>query len=71
MNIVYPAKYKVHYWNEFKGQEYIATGITFGENFSDAVKMIEKYYGDSLMSISIELDEEQSVFELSDETVDE
>ena len=55
---MYPVEYEVHSWNEVADKEDIVHGITFGENYSDAMYNIEKYYGDTLISVKLFMCEE-------------
>lgn len=67
---MFPAKYSALIWNECNETTEHVTGITFGENYADAMKNIEAYYGDELIEVTIELQEEATVYEVSSEKVE-
>ena len=62
---MFPAKYSALIWNEFDEVTERVTGITFGENYTDVMKNIEAYYGNELIEVSIGLQEEATVYEVS------
>lgn len=59
----YPAFYEVITWDEFKGEQEKLHGVTFGENWAEVAQNLEEYYGDTLISMTIELQEKNTVFE--------
>lgn len=67
---MFPAKYSALIWNEFNGVTERVTGITFGKNYAEAMENIEAYYGDELIEVTIELQEEATVYEVSSEKVE-
>lgn len=67
---MFPAKYSALIWNEFNGVTERVTGITFGKNYADAMENIEAYYGDGLIRVTIELEEEATVYEINSEEVE-
>lgn len=62
---MFPAKYSALIWNEFDEVTERVTGITFGKNYAEAMENIEAYYGDELIRVTIELEEEATVYESS------
>ena len=67
---MFPAKYSALIWNELDGVTEKVTGITFGENYTDVMKNIEAYYGDELIRVTLELEEEATVYEVSSTEVE-
>lgn len=62
---MYPAKYTVEIWVPDETDNPVrVSGITFGENFTEVMSNIESYYGDELLTVYIELQEEAPVYEL-------
>lgn len=61
----YPAKYMAKIWNDDEGVVKTVTGITFAENFTEAMANIESYYGDEMVEVTIELFEECTIYEFS------
>ena len=59
----YPAFYEVTVWNEFKKEQEKLHGVTFGKSWAEVAQNLEEYYGDTLISMTIELQEENTVFE--------
>lgn len=59
----YPAFYEVTTWDEFKGEREKLHGITFGESWAQIAQNLEEYYGDTLINMTIELQEKNTVFE--------
>jgi len=55
---MFPVEYEAHVWNEIFKKEEIVHGITFGEDFADAMYNIEHYYGDDIISIKLYMLEE-------------
>lgn len=62
---MFPAKYSALIWNSINNKSERVTGITFGENYADAMKNIEAYYGDDIVRVTLELEEEATVYEVS------
>lgn len=62
---MFPAKYSALIWNEFDEVTERVTGITFGENYTDVMRNIEAYYGEDLIQVTLELEEEATVYEVS------
>ena len=61
---IFPALYTAEVYDSVHGRMEKIKGITFAEDFSEAMKNIEGYYGEELNSIFLELQEEQSIWEL-------
>lgn len=61
---IYPAIYEAEIYNDIQQHTEHVKGITFAPSFSIAMMNIESYYGEELMSVKIELQEEQTVWEL-------
>ena len=49
--MMYPFLYKVNYWDELKDNYPKVCGVTFAENYAEAMKNIESYYGDTITEI--------------------
>lgn len=64
MNEMYPAIYTAEVWNVIDGIRETIKGVTFGHDFTEAMTNIETYYGEDLISVSIELQESQTVWEI-------
>ena len=63
----YPVKYEVEICSEFKDFKVEKIkGVTFGENFTDAMYNIEEYYGKELLTVKLEMLEEASVYEFTE-----
>lgn len=60
---MYPALYTVEFWDDITHEMKTVKGITFADNFTEAVERIEDYYGLTLNSVTIELQEEKTVWE--------
>ena len=67
---MFPAKYSALIWNDLDGVTERVTGITFGKNYTDAMDNIEAYYGKEIIEVSIELQEEATVYEISSKEVE-
>lgn len=67
---MFPAKYSALIWNDINKTSERVTGITFGENYTDAMKNIEAYYGEDLIKVTLELEEEATVYEVSSTEVE-
>lgn len=63
---MYPALYTAEIWDDIDHKMRTVKGITFANNFTEAAERIEDYYGLELNSVTIELQEEQTVWELTD-----
>ena len=64
---MYPFEYEVQVYDEFseKVNKYETIhGITFADTYTEAMKNIESYYGDTIIDIKLYMNEEQSVYEL-------
>lgn len=64
--MTYPVLYTAEVWDEITRKMLTVKGITFADNFTEAAERIEGYYGETLNSVTIELKEEQTVWELKD-----
>ena len=64
--MTYPVLYTAEVWNEIAHEMETVKGITFADNFTEAAERIEGYYGLTLNSVTIKLQEEQTVWELKD-----
>lgn len=63
---MYPVLYTAEIWDDIIHEMRTVKGITFANNFTEAAERIEDYYGLELNSVTIELQEEQTVWELTD-----
>lgn len=63
---MYPVLYTAEIWDDITHEMKTVKGITFADNFTEAAERIEDYYGEILNSVTIELQEEQTVWELKD-----
>lgn len=51
---LYPTKYKIKYWSEFDNAIVVKYGLTYAENYTDFMAMIEDFYdSDNIESIEI------------------
>lgn len=64
---MYPVLYTAEIWNEIDHEMETVKGITFADSFTEAAERIEGYYGETLNSVTIELQEEQSVWEFTED----
>lgn len=65
---MYPVKYEVEITSEYNDWKIEKVkGVTFGENYADAAKNIESYYGNELISMKMEMLEEASVYEFRED----
>ena len=63
--MMYPFLYKVNYWDELKDNYPKVCGVTFAENYAEAMKNIESYYGDTITEIeSLICLEESTILEI-------
>lgn len=60
--MTYPFLYKVNYFDEFNTTYPKVCGITFAEDYTQAMKNIESWYGDTIVEI-------ESLFCLEDSTI--
>ena len=61
---MYPFVYKATIADEYaEGCEGTVKGVTFGDSYVAAMNNIESYYGDELIDIQIECQEEAPVYE--------
>ena len=60
---MYPAIYWCKIYDDIEMKMISISGCTLAENFTDAMRHIEAYYGDELCDVTIELMEESSVIE--------
>lgn len=60
---MYPIEYKVTVWIEEEEKNKIYYGITFGENYTEAMAKIEDYYGKEIIDVKLFMNEEGEVFE--------
>lgn len=63
---MYPVKYKAKIYDETDTREDVVYGITFAENYSQAMENIECYYGDTIIEISLYMLEDTSVYEFNE-----
>lgn len=61
---MYPALYTAKVYDNIERKTEIVKGITFADTFTTAMENIEGYYGDTLISVELELEEESSIWEL-------
>lgn len=60
-----PYIYKIKYYDEVKETNKIAAGVTFAHKWSEAMKYIEDFYGNTLISVeSLDEFEEDYLLEL-------
>lgn len=61
-------RYKIVYYNEIEDKSITVYGITFGENYTEAMKNIEESYGDTLESVDcLEMITDISTYEITPE----
>ena len=61
---MYPVEYIVTIWNDLTNKKEIVKGITFGENYTEAMSKIEDYHGDEIIDIKMFMLEENSIYNL-------
>lgn len=61
---MYPVEYEINIYDDIDKKERIIHGITFAENFTEAMSNIEEYYGKDIIDIKLFMNEESSVYEL-------
>lgn len=62
---MYPVEYEIKIYDEIDEKKEIIHGITFAENFTEAMSNIEKEYGETIIDIKLFMDNgESSVYEL-------
>ena len=67
-----PVVYKVRFWDEIDKKSLVQSGFTFASSFSEAAGILEKVYGNDLMTIlRLELLDESEVLPLSSKMVNE
>ena len=67
-----PVVYKVRFWDEIDKKSLVQSGFTFASSFADAAGILEKVYGNDLMTIlRLELLDENEVLPLSSKMVNE
>lgn len=59
--IVYPATYRATVYNETSAEIENVQGFLFAESFAKAAEIVEQYYGNELISVSLFLMEETGV----------
>ena len=66
-------KYKVAYLDDIDNKETISKGITYADNFSNAVCNIEQYYGEnSISSLAVySTDEYSTCYEFEEDETNE
>ena len=65
---MYPFLYTVEYYDEINYKLETIQGITFADNFTEAAERIENYYGEMLESVTINIQEESTVWEFDPES---
>ena len=69
--MICPFEYEIKIFESDEKTERIVHGITFGNNYADAVENIESYYGDTIIEIlHVFMNDACSVYEF-EETNDE
>ena len=64
---MFPVKYIAKIYDEAaNAREEVVYGITFAENYYQAMENIEGYYGDTIIEISLYMLEEDSVYEFNE-----
>ena len=61
---MYPVEYIITYYDESDYSTDVIQGITFAENFTEAMSNIEEYYCNGIIDIKMYMLEESSVYEL-------
>lgn len=65
-----PVKYTIDFWDDWKESRVRISGITFAPNYIEAMENICNYYGDECInSVTIEMLEEATVYELENAEV--
>ena len=61
--MIYPVEYIANVYDEVEIKNDIVHGVTFAENYAEAMKNIETYYGDNIIDVKLFMLEESSVYE--------
>ena len=66
---MYPVEFKVISWNDITEKEETNHGVTFAENWAEAMANVESYFGSDLISVRLFMLEEGNcyIFENSNE----
>ena len=65
--MTYPVLYTAEIWDIITHEMKTVKGITFADTFTTAMERIEDYYGEVLNSVTIELQEESTVWEFKND----
>lgn len=63
----FPVLYKVLIWDEDERREKMCYGVTIAESYQEAITFIESYYGDTIIEISLYMNEENVLYEFNKE----
>lgn len=61
---MYPVEYRVRCWDDYEGNEYETYGVTFAENYTEAMSNIESYYGKDIIEVKMFMQEKNLVYEI-------
>lgn len=62
---IFPVEYEINMWDEFVGKSKTVYGVTLAKSYTEAMNNIEKYYGDSIIEISLYPHEDSGVYEFN------
>ena len=62
---IFPCEYKASIYNEIEHKEEYVCGITFANNFTEAMSNIESYYEDELIDVQLFMCEAGVVYEFN------
>ena len=68
---MFPIISKIRYFNECTGKMEEENRAYYANNLTDAAQKMEDYYGDTIDKVSFELFEEDWLFKVSDEAIEE
>lgn len=61
----FPVEYKVYIWDKSEKNAETFYGVTMAKSYAEAMDNIEKYYGNSIIEISLYGHEEGTVYEFN------
>ncbi len=67
---MYPVEYKVAIWDDDVEKVEKRHGVTFAENYAEAMANIEQYYGDTIIDVKLFMNEECTVYEFEATQID-
>lgn len=65
--VTFPVLYRVRIWEEDERREKMLYGVTIAEGYKEAMEAVEGYYGDTILEVSLFMNEENFVYEFNKE----